>query len=76
MAQEWMTDRPANRVNGNGRQRPALGSSTRAVHGGARRRKAYGALTMPIVQTATYAFNDTQELIDFMDRKTPPVCDP
>ncbi|MBC6936559.1 MAG: aminotransferase class I/II-fold pyridoxal phosphate-dependent enzyme [Chloroflexi bacterium] len=70
MVQERITDRPANRLNGSGRQRPAPGSSTRAVHGGARRRKAYGALTMPIVQTATYAFNDTQELIDFMDRKT------
>src|SRR5690606_11334710 len=47
-----------------------LGSSTRAVHGGARRRKAFNALTNPVVQTATYTFRDTQELIDFMERKT------
>ncbi|MBC7812128.1 MAG: PLP-dependent transferase [Burkholderiales bacterium] len=46
------------------------GSSTRAVHGGVHRRKAFNALTMPIVQTATYTFGDTQELIDFMQRKT------
>lgn len=46
------------------------GSSTRAVHGGAQRRKAFSALNMPIVQTATYTFSDTQELIDYMERKT------
>jgi cystathionine gamma-synthase len=47
-----------------------LGSSTRSVHGGTRRRKAFNALTNPVVQTATYTFRDTQELIDFMERKT------
>ncbi len=46
------------------------GSSTRAVHSGTQRRKAYNALTTPIVETATYTFRDTQELIDFMQRKT------
>lgn len=46
------------------------GSSTRAVHGGAKRRKAFNSLNNPIVQTATYTFGDTQELIDFMERKT------
>jgi cystathionine gamma-synthase len=46
------------------------GSSTRAVHGGTQRRKAFNALNMPIVQTATYTFSDTQELVDFMARKT------
>lgn len=46
------------------------GSSTRAVHGGAQRQKAYHSLTTPIVQTATYTFRDTQELIDFMESKT------
>jgi cystathionine gamma-synthase len=48
----------------------APGSSTRAVHGGARRQRAYNALTTPIVQTATYTFRDTQDVIDFMERKT------
>jgi cystathionine gamma-synthase len=46
------------------------GNSTRAVHGGTKRRKAFNALHTPIVQTATYTFGDTQELIDFMERKT------
>ncbi len=46
------------------------GCSTQAVHGGAERRKAFSALTTPIVQTATYTFRDTQELIDFMENKT------
>lgn len=48
----------------------AQGSSTRAVHGGAQRRKAHHALTTPIVQTATYTFGSTQELVDFMSCKT------
>jgi cystathionine gamma-synthase len=47
-----------------------LGASTQAVHGGTKRRKAFNALTNPVVQTATYTFRDTQELIDFMERKT------
>lgn len=46
------------------------GSSTRAVHGGVQRQKAHHALTTPIVQTATYTFGSTQELIDFMSRRT------
>jgi cystathionine gamma-synthase len=46
------------------------GDSTRAVHAGTRRRKAFSSLNTPIVQTATYTFSDTQELIDFMERKT------
>ncbi len=49
---------------------PIPGCSTRAVHGGTQRRKAFSALTTPIVQTATYTFKDTQELIDFMESKT------
>jgi cystathionine gamma-synthase len=48
----------------------AQGSSTRSVHGGTKRRKAFNSLNTPIVQTATYTFGDTQELIDFMERKT------
>jgi cystathionine gamma-synthase len=52
--------------NNNGQK----GISTRAVHGGTKRRKAFNALNTPIVQTATYTFGDTQELVDFMERKT------
>jgi cystathionine gamma-synthase len=50
-------------------KKPA-GGSTRAVHGGAQRHKAFNALSTPIVQTATYTFRNTQEVIDFMERKT------
>jgi cystathionine gamma-synthase len=46
------------------------GGSTRSVHGGAARTKAYGSLTTPVVQSATYTFRDTRDLIDFMERKT------
>ncbi|GAB4510298.1 MAG: PLP-dependent aspartate aminotransferase family protein [Anaerolineae bacterium] len=53
--------------NGSGKRN---GASTRAVHGGARRRNPYHALATPIVQTATYTFDDTQSLIDFMESKT------
>ncbi len=46
---------------------PCIG--TEAVHAGEERRKPYGALTTPIVQTSTYAFTDTAEISDFMHRK-------
>ena len=47
----------------------ALGNSTRAIHSGTPRRKAFNSLTTPVVQTATYTFADTQALIDFMQAK-------
>jgi cystathionine gamma-synthase len=43
--------------------------STQSVHAGEERIKPYGALTTPIVQTSTYAFEDTAEILDFMRRK-------
>lgn len=43
--------------------------STRAVHAGEERRKPYGALTTPIVQTSTYTFEDTAEIMAFMRQK-------
>jgi cystathionine gamma-synthase len=43
------------------------GFSTRAVHEGEARQKAGNALTTPIFQTATYAFQDTHELIEYME---------
>jgi len=46
------------------------GGSTRSVHSGSNRTKGYNSLTTPVVQTATYTFRDTQELIDYMERKT------
>ena len=46
------------------------GGSTASVHGGTSRHKAFHALHTPIVQTATYTFENTQDLIDFMESKT------
>jgi cystathionine gamma-synthase len=43
------------------------GFSTRAVHAGEAREKAGNAVTTPIFQTATYAFRDSHELIDYME---------
>ena len=43
--------------------------STQSVHAGEEKRKPYGALTTPIVQTSTYTFEDTAEILDFMQRK-------
>jgi len=43
--------------------------STQAVHGGEEKRKPFAALTTPIVQTSTYTFADTAEILDFMQRK-------
>ena len=43
--------------------------STQAVHAGEDKRKPYGALTTPIVQTSTFTFADTAEILDFMRRK-------
>ena len=43
-------------------------NSTRAVHDGALRVKAYNSLIDPIVQNATYTFADTNDLREYMDR--------
>jgi len=43
--------------------------STQAVHAGEEREKPFGALTTPIVQTSTYTFQDTAEIMDFMRSK-------
>lgn len=43
--------------------------STQAVHAGEGKRKPFGALTTPIVQTSTYTFADTAEILDFMRDK-------
>jgi cystathionine gamma-synthase len=43
--------------------------STQAVHAGEERRKPYGALTTPVVQTSTYTFEDTAEILEFMRQK-------
>jgi cystathionine gamma-synthase len=43
--------------------------STQAVHAGESRRKPFGAVTTPIVQTSTYTFANTAEIIGFMNAK-------
>jgi len=44
-------------------------TSTQAVHAGEEKHKPYHSLTMPIVQTSTYVFEDTAALIEHMQRK-------
>ena len=46
------------------RKRPSL---TPAVHGGEPKHYAHDALTAPIVQTATYTFANTAELVEYME---------
>jgi cystathionine gamma-synthase len=48
-------------------ERPLQGASTRAVHGGERRKRLGDAVTVPIYQTSTYVFRNTQELVDFKE---------
>jgi cystathionine gamma-synthase len=45
------------------------GKNTLSVHGGDNRMRAHQAIPMPIIQAATYAFADTQDLIQFMTRR-------
>ena len=51
------------------RRKKKPGISSRAVHGGERegRPRVSDSLTTPIVQTATYWFRDTQEVIDYQE---------
>lgn len=49
--------------------RPNNRFSTRAVHAGEPKQKPWGSLTMPIVQTSTYAFENTASLVEHMRRK-------
>ncbi len=48
----------------------APGINTLSVHGGDDRPRAHQAIPMPIIQTATYAFADTADLVHFMQQKT------
>lgn len=45
--------------------RKKKGLSTRSVHGGEHRDKPFSSVTNPIVQTSTYVFQNTRELIDY-----------
>jgi cystathionine gamma-synthase len=44
-------------------------TSTQSVHGGTARRKPFGAISTPIVQTATYTFANTADLRAYMESK-------
>ncbi len=46
-------------------------TSTDAVHTGDERRKAYDAVPMPIVQTSTYTFADTAEIVAYTEGRHP-----
>ncbi|MGE0757646.1 MAG: PLP-dependent aspartate aminotransferase family protein [Pirellulaceae bacterium] len=48
-----------------------LGTSTLAVHGGEDRQKLANAVTDPIVCAATYTFESTQAVIDYIQQKLP-----
>ncbi len=50
---------------GGGRGKRGIG--TRSVHGGEDRIKDGHGITVPVVQTSTYAFRDTAELRDYME---------
>jgi len=43
--------------------------STQAVHGGEEKHKPYGALTTTIVQSSTFTFENSAEILDFMQCK-------
>ena len=49
------------------------GFATKVVHAGEGKGKPYDAVTMPIVQTSTYAFANTQEILDFVSAKRPTI---
>lgn len=46
------------------------GPNTLSVHGGDNRARAHQAIPMPIIQTATYAFADTADLVGFMQQRS------
>lgn len=59
---------PSNPAN-NQKHEGFEGASTQSVHGGAPRDKGFHSITTPIVQSATYTFKNTRQLIEFLDKK-------
>lgn len=59
----------AQELNNTERIKKTTESNTQTIHSGVARHKVYDSLTTPIVQTATYTFQDTAELVEFMERK-------
>ncbi len=56
-------------TNGQGpeAETPSLSSLTQAVHAGEKRYLSHDSLTVPIVQTSTFTFEDTASLINYME---------
>jgi cystathionine gamma-synthase len=50
-------------------KRPAWRAATVAIHGTGKIRKAYHAVSTPIVQTSNYSFDSTSEVLEFMKAK-------
>src|SRR5512140_940609 len=55
-------------------EQPSPGPNTLSVHGGDNRKRAHQAIPMPIIQAATYAFADTDDLVHFMTRRAQGVA--
>jgi cystathionine gamma-synthase len=51
-------------------------SSTNTVHAGEEKHKPYGSLTTPIVQSSTFTFANTAEILDFMHAKDNEITRP
>ncbi|MFN8494684.1 MAG: PLP-dependent aspartate aminotransferase family protein [Caldilineaceae bacterium] len=49
------------------KNQPSLSPATAAVHAGERRFRAHHSLTVPIVQTSVYTFQDTNALINYTE---------
>ena len=45
------------------------GASTKSVHGGVPRDRGFHSMTTPIVQSATYTFDNTEKVIEFLEKK-------
>ncbi len=50
-------------------ERRREGFGTRSVHAGEERENPYDSVTQPIVQTSTYTFRDSAELLDFKEER-------
>jgi cystathionine gamma-synthase len=50
-------------------KKPSWGPATVAIHGTGKIRKAYHAVSTPIVQTSNYSFENTTEVYEFMKAK-------
>lgn len=59
--------RPASRKEHSRAETGKLGAGSRSVHAGEEDQAPYDSLTRPIVQSSTYVFRDSAELLDFKE---------